>query len=152
MVRRTGEVIPDITGAKLDDRPADAHPFTPPAVCPRCGGDIDRGQKRWRCTKGRACGAVESLHYFAARDSMDIEGLGDKIVAGLVAGGLVTDPADLYDLDVATLSGLERLGRTSAIKLVATIDASHTQPLAAGRPPADHAVGGVRDDGPDPGW
>lgn len=129
-VRRAGEVIPEITGAKLDERPAEAQPFTPPAVCPRCGGDIDRSQKRWRCTKGRACGAAESLRYYAARDSMDIEGLGDKIVAGLVAGGLVTDPADLYDLDVATLSGLERLGRASAGKLVDNIAASRTQPLA----------------------
>jgi DNA ligase (NAD+) len=129
-VRRAGEVIPEITGAKLDERPADAVAFTPPEVCPRCGGAIDRSQKRWRCVQGRACGAAESLDYFADRDAMDIEGLGDKIVAALVAGGLVTDPADLYDLDVDTLAGLERLGRTSATKLVANIAASRTQPLS----------------------
>lgn len=129
-VRRAGDVIPEITGAKLDERPADAQPFEPPTTCPRCGGDIDRSQKRWRCVRGRACGAAESLRYFAARDSMDIEGLGDKIVDGLVAAGLVTDPADLYDLTIEQLSGLDRLGRTSAIKLAANIQASKTQPLA----------------------
>ncbi|GID93068.1 DNA ligase 2 [Amorphoplanes digitatis] len=129
-VRRAGEVIPEITGAKLDERPADAQPFTPPEDCPRCHGEIDRSQKRWRCVQGRACGAGESLAYFAARDSMDIEGLGDKVIAGLVAAGLVTDPADLYDLDAEALAKLERLGRTSATKLVANIEASKTQPLS----------------------
>lgn len=129
-VRRAGEVIPEITGAKLDERPADAEPFTPPEVCPRCGGEIDRSQKRWRCVQGRACGAGESLAYFASRDAMDIEGLGDKVIAGLVAAALVTDPADLYDLDAESLAKLDRLGRTSATKLVANIEASKAQPLS----------------------
>ncbi|RKR86168.1 DNA ligase (NAD+) [Micromonospora pisi] len=129
-VRRAGEVIPEVTGAKLDERPADSVPFEPPALCPRCGGEIDRSQKRWRCTLGRACGAAESLAYFAARDSMDIEGVGDKIINAVVAAGLVTDPADLYDLDVATLAKLERMGETSATKLVANIERSKAQPLS----------------------
>ncbi|AEV84033.1 NAD-dependent DNA ligase LigA [Actinoplanes sp. SE50] len=129
-VRRAGEVIPEITGAKLDERPEGAEPFAAPEHCPRCGGDIDRSQKRWRCVQGRACGATESLAYFAARDSMDIEGLGDKVIRALVTAGLVTDPADLYDLDADTLARLERLGRTSAAKLVANIQASKQQPLS----------------------
>ncbi|GAB3136883.1 NAD-dependent DNA ligase LigA [Micromonospora sonneratiae] len=129
-VRRAGDVIPEVTGAKLDERPLDSVPFAAPADCPRCGGEIDRSQKRWRCTKGRACGAGESLAYFAARDAMDIEGLGDKIIDGLVDSGLVTDPADLYDLDAATLAKLDRLGDTSAGKLVANIQASREQPLS----------------------
>jgi DNA ligase (NAD+) len=104
--------------------------FEPPDVCPRCGGDIDKTQKRWRCLRGRACGAAEALGYFAARDSMDIEGLGDTIIRGLVARGLVVDPADLYDLDVETLEQLDRLGRTSATKLVTNIAASRSKPLA----------------------
>ncbi|OJF09722.1 NAD-dependent DNA ligase LigA [Couchioplanes caeruleus] len=129
-VRRAGDVIPEITGALLDARPDDAVAFTPPATCPRCAGEIDRSQKRWRCVQGRACGAGESLAYFAARDSMDIEGLGDKVIAALVRTGLVTDPADLYDLEPEALAQLERLGRTSAAKLVANIQASKSQPLS----------------------
>ena len=129
-VRRAGDVIPEITGAKLDERPADAVAFEPPALCPRCGGEIDRSQKRWRCTQGRVCGAHESLAYYAARDSMDIEGLGDKIIDLVVKAGLVTDPADLYDLEVAALAGLDRMGDVSATKLVGNIQASKTRPLS----------------------
>ncbi|WP_433617498.1 NAD-dependent DNA ligase LigA [Dactylosporangium sp. CA-139114] len=128
-VRRAGDVIPEITGAKLDERPADAEPFEPPVVCPRCGGEIDRSQKRWRCTTGRACGAREALSYYASRDCLDIEGLGGKIIDMLIAAGRVTDPADLYDLDVPTLLTFERMGETSAGKLVAAIQASKAQPL-----------------------
>ncbi|WP_432825146.1 NAD-dependent DNA ligase LigA [Dactylosporangium sp. CA-092794] len=129
-VRRAGDVIPEITGAKLDERPAGSVPFEPPARCPRCDGEIDRTQKRWRCTRGRACGAHEALLYYAARDSMDIEGLGGKLVDTVVAAGLVTDPADLYDLDAATLAGFERMGEVSAAKLVAAIQSSKSQPLS----------------------
>ncbi|MEV0713740.1 NAD-dependent DNA ligase LigA [Asanoa sp. NPDC050611] len=129
-VRRAGDVIPEVTGAKLDERPESSEPFTPPTECPRCGGEIDRSQKRWRCTRGRACGAHESLAYYTARTSMDIEGLGDKIIDLLVRAGLVTDPADLYDLDVATLKPLDRMGDVSAGKLVANIQASKAQPLS----------------------
>ncbi|MFC7549149.1 NAD-dependent DNA ligase LigA [Plantactinospora sp. GCM10030261] len=129
-VRRAGDVIPEVTGAQLDDRPADSAPFEPPTACPRCGGAIDRSQKRWRCTRGRVCGAHESLAYYTARDSMDIEGLGDKIITMLVAAGLVTDPADLYDLDVPTLTPLDRMGEISAGKLVANIQASKDRPLS----------------------
>jgi DNA ligase (NAD+) len=128
-VRRAGEVIPEITGAKLDERPADAVPFAPPEQCPRCGGDIDRSQKRWRCVRGRICGAREALAYFTSRDSMDIEGLGDKILDMLIAAGHITDPADLYALDVPTLAALDRMGTVSATKLVANIDGSRSKPL-----------------------
>jgi DNA ligase (NAD+) len=128
-VRRAGDVIPEVTGAKLDERPADSVPFAPPERCPRCDGEIDRTQKRWRCTRGRACGAHESLAYYAARDSMDIEGLGGKLIDMVVAAGLVTDPADLYDLDVPTLAAFDRMGEISAKKLVTAIQASKEQPL-----------------------
>jgi DNA ligase (NAD+) len=129
-VRRAGDVIPEVTGAKLDERPESSEPFTPPTECPRCGGEINRSQKRWRCTRGRACGAHESLAYYTARTAMDIEGLGDKIIDLLVRAGLVTDPADLYDLDVATLKPLDRMGDVSAGKLVANIQASAAQPFS----------------------
>jgi DNA ligase (NAD+) len=129
-VRRAGDVIPEITGALLDQRPADAVEFVPPAVCPRCGGEIDKSQKRWRCTRGRACGALESLSYFSSREAMDIEGLGDKIIKMVVDAGLVTDPADLYDLDVETLAAFDRMGETSAGKLVAAIEGSKAKPFS----------------------
>lgn len=128
-VRRAGEVIPEITGAKLDERADDTLPFDPPTVCPRCGGEIDRSQKRWRCVNGRACGAREALAYFTSRDAMDIEGLGDKILDALIAAGHVTDPADLYALDIPTLAALDRMGTISATKLVTNIESSKAQPL-----------------------
>lgn len=129
-VRRAGEVIPEVVSVKLDERTEDAQPWTPPSVCPRCGGDIDKSQKRWRCVRGRACGAAESIGYFASRDAMDIEGLGDKLVIALVAGGHVTDVADLYQLDLATLAGLERMGETSAKNVLAELEKSKSQPLS----------------------
>ncbi|GAA2709399.1 NAD-dependent DNA ligase LigA [Actinoplanes palleronii] len=129
-VRRAGEVIPEITGAKLDERAEDSVPFEAPSHCPRCGGEIDRSQKRWRCVQGRACGATESLAYFAARDSMDIEGLGDKVIRALVTAGMVTDPADLYSLDLEAVTQLDRMGATSATKLLANIEGSKTQALS----------------------
>ncbi|NUT37789.1 MAG: NAD-dependent DNA ligase LigA [Hamadaea sp.] len=129
-VRRAGEVIPEITGAKLDERPADAAPFDPPQDCPRCGGEIDRSQKRWRCANGRACGAKEALSYFTTRDAMDIEGLGDKILDALIAAGMVADPADLYALEVPALVTLDRMGQVSAGKLVANIQGSKARPMS----------------------
>jgi DNA ligase (NAD+) len=128
-VRRAGEVIPEITGAKLDERPVDAIAFEAPTRCPRCGGEIDQSQKRWRCVNGRVCGAREALAYFTSRDAMDIEGLGDKILDGLIAAGLIADPADLYTLDVPTLAALDRMGTISATKLIANIEGSKTKPL-----------------------
>ncbi|HWM07017.1 MAG TPA: NAD-dependent DNA ligase LigA [Actinophytocola sp.] len=129
-VRRAGDVIPEITGAKLDERPVDSVPFEPPERCPRCDGEIDRTQKRWRCVQGRVCGARQTLAYFATRDAMDIEHLGDKIIDQLVAAGLVTDPADLFDLDVPTLVRLERMGEVSAGKLVSSIQGAKERPLS----------------------
>ncbi len=128
-VRRAGEVIPEITGAKLDERADDAQAFEAPTMCPRCGGEIDRSQKRWRCMNGRSCGAREALAYFTSRDAMDIEGLGDKILDALIAAGHVTDPADLYALDVPTLAALDRMGTISATKLVTNIEGSKARPL-----------------------
>ncbi|MFD2762688.1 NAD-dependent DNA ligase LigA [Micromonospora eburnea] len=129
-VRRAGDVIPEITGAKLDERDPASTPYEAPVTCPRCDGPLDRTQKRWRCARGRACGAHEALAYFATRDAMDIEGLGDKIIHGLVAAGMVTDPADLYDLDADRLVTLDRMGEISAAKLVASIQATTRRPLS----------------------
>jgi DNA ligase (NAD+) len=99
-------------------------------VCPRCSGEIDKSQKRWRCVNGRACGAKEALSYFTTRDSMDIEGLGYKILDALIAAELVMDPADLYVLEVPVLVELDRMGDVSATKLVNNIQGSKAQPLS----------------------
>ncbi len=80
--------------------------------------------------QGRVCGARESLAYFVSRHAMDIEGMGDKILDGLVAAGHVTDPADLYGLDVPTLAAMERMGTISATKLVTALQASKQRPLS----------------------
>jgi len=129
-VRRAGDVIPEITGAKMDERPAGAVEFEPPGTCPRCGGEIDKSQKRWRCVNGRTCGAMESLSYFTTRHAMDIEGLGHKILEALIANGLVTDPADLYALEVPELIKLDRMGQVSATNLVSAIQGSKSQPMS----------------------
>jgi len=129
VVRRAGDVIPEIVRVRLEDRPEDRAPYAAPQVCPRCGGAIDRSQVRWRCTRGRECGLVETLVYAASRDALDIEGLGEKVVAQLVAGGIVSDVADLFTLDQAQLAGLERMGELSARNIVERITAAKSQPL-----------------------
>jgi DNA ligase (NAD+) len=129
-VRRAGEVIPEVTGAKLDERTESLVAFVPPEHCPRCGGAIDKSQKRWRCVNGRACYVETSLAYAASRDALDIEGLGTKLIHALVAGGLVTDVADLFVLEKATLAGLERMGETSAANVLTQIEKAKAQPLS----------------------
>lgn len=128
-VRRAGEVIPEVVSVKLDERPEGTEAWVPPTKCPRCEGTIDKSQKRWRC-ENRMCGTPEAVRYFASRDAMDIDGLGDKIVEGLVAAGHVSDVADLFSLKASTLAGLDRMGETSAAKLVANIQKSKEQPLS----------------------
>ena len=130
VVRRAGDVIPEIASVKLEDRPADRAAFTPPADCPRCGASIDRSQVRWRCSRGRACGLVESLAYATGRDQFDIEGCGEKVVAQLVAAELVEDVADLFALTREQLISLDRFGATSADKLISQINAAKTRPLS----------------------
>lgn len=130
MVKRAGDVIPRVEGVVLAARPDGTEPWEPPSVCPRCESPIDTTQKRWRCVRGRACGAVELLTYAAGRDALDIEGFGETLARRLVDDGLVTDLADVFTLDMETLAALDRMGETSAAKLVANIDAARTKPVA----------------------
>lgn len=129
LIKRAGDVIPRIEGVVLAKRHADAVAWISPDVCPRCGSEIDRTQKRWRCMRGRACGASELLVYAASRDALDIEGLGDVLVGQLIDAGLALDVADLYDLRVDQLAGLERMGQLSAEKVIASIAAAKAKPL-----------------------
>jgi DNA ligase (NAD+) len=134
IVRRAGDVIPQIVAVVHERRPHAARRFTMPSRCPVCGSAVvrDEGEKDHRCTGGLFCPAQrkQALLHFASRRAMDIEGLGEKLVDQLVDGGLVETPADLYRLDVARLAALERMGEKSAANLVSAIERSKHPPLA----------------------
>jgi DNA ligase (NAD+) len=129
-VLRAGEVIPRVTGPNVALRPDDATPWEPPTNCPRCGSDIDRSEKRWRCVQGRTCNLLASLEYWCARDCLDIEGAGSTLLRKLVDADMVSDVADLYSLTVEQLCTLDRVGATSAAALVEQLEKSKSQPFA----------------------
>ena len=134
VVRRAGDVIPEVVSALIDRRPLDAQGnpayalMQCPALCPECGSHIELppGEAVARCTGGLVCPAQrkQALRHFASRRAMDIEGLGEKIVDQLVEAGLVHSPADLYTLTVTQLSALDRFADKSAENLVAAIQHS----------------------------
>ncbi|MCP5449995.1 MAG: NAD-dependent DNA ligase LigA [Gammaproteobacteria bacterium] len=128
VVRRAGDVIPEVVGVVLERRPPGTQPFTMPALCPVCGSRVVRpeGEAVARCVGGLYCRAQrkEAIRHFASRRAMDIDGLGDKLVEQLIERNLVHDPADLYALDATTLAGLERMGAKSAANLVEALERS----------------------------
>jgi len=128
VVRRAGDVIPEVVRAVAEQRPPDARRFTMPSHCPVCGSKAVReeGEVAWRCVGGLYCKAQrkQALLHFAQRRAMDIDGLGEKIVEQLVERDLVQTPADLYRLEEGTLAGLDRMGGKSAANLVVAIGAS----------------------------
>jgi len=135
IVRRAGDVIPEVVAVVAEKRPADAAKFDLYArlegKCPICGSDIEReeGEVDWRCSGGLFCAAQrkQAILHFASRRAMDIEGLGDRLVDQLVDGGLIRTLPELYKLGVAKLIALERLGDKSAQNLVANLERSkHT--------------------------
>ncbi|OQX30493.1 MAG: DNA ligase (NAD(+)) LigA [Candidatus Sedimenticola endophacoides] len=134
IVRRAGDVIPQVVRVVPERRPAAAVPFVMPNHCPECGAEVigDADQAAVRCSGGLFCPAQrkEAIRHFAARRAMDIEGLGEKLIEQLVERGLVTTPADLFGLDTVTLAGLERMGGKSAENLVRALEASKTTTLA----------------------
>ena len=134
IVRRAGDVIPEVVAVVAERRPADARPFTMPTHCPECGSAAVRlpDEAVTRCTGGLFCPAQrrEALLHFAGRRAMDIEGLGEKLVEQLVNGNIVRTPADLYKLGIASLAGLERMAEKSAANLVAAIENSKRTTLA----------------------
>ncbi|MEQ4723755.1 NAD-dependent DNA ligase LigA [Nonomuraea sp. B19D2] len=129
IVYRAGEVIPRVEGAVTTLRTGDEQPIFFPQVCPRCGADIDRTQERWRCVRGRACGQIEAIRYAVARDALDIDGLGEKIIVQLVGKGLIEDFADLFTLTRDQLLTLDRMGAKSADNLLTAIDTAKSKPL-----------------------
>jgi DNA ligase (NAD+) len=128
VVRRAGDVIPEVARVAKPGPRGKADWFEMPAACPECGSAIARleGEAVARCTGGLICPAQRkaSLLHFASRRAMDIEGLGDKLVDQLVDGGLVRTPADLYRLGLAKLAALERMAEKSASNVLAAIERS----------------------------
>ena len=134
IVRRAGDVIPEIVRVVADLRPANAAIFSMPTECPECGSAALRlpGEAVTRCTGGLVCPAQrkQALLHFAGRRAIDIEGLGGKLIDQLVDGGVVHTPADLYRLGVAGLAALQRMAEKSAGNVIAAIDKSRQTTLA----------------------
>jgi len=139
IVRRAGDVIPEVVGVVLERRPADTgEPFdlrkTLNGRCPICGSAITReeGEVDWRCSGGLFCPAQrkQAILHFAQRRALDIEGLGDKLVDQLVDGGLIRTLPELYTLGLAKLAELDRMGEKSAVNLLAGLEGSKRTTLA----------------------
>jgi DNA ligase (NAD+) len=131
IVRRAGDVIPEVVRVLEEKRPKGARRPQLPTHCPVCGSKVVRveGEAAARCTGAFTCAAQrkEALRHFASRRALDIEGLGDKLIEQLVDQELLHGPSDIYALTAAALSGLERMGEKSAANLMAAIDRSrHT--------------------------
>ena len=132
LIRKAGEIIPEILEVDFAKRPENTAPYLIPGKCPVCGGDAvrDPDGAAIRCTnEGCPAQKVRFLTHFASRDAMDIEGLGSAIVELLVDAGLAETPADLYRLTEADLVPLERMGKQSAGNLVAAIERSKQNDL-----------------------
>ena len=134
VIRRAGDVIPQIIGVLHDRRPADARPIVFPKTCPVCDSAIVRieGEAVARCTGGLFCAAQrkEALKHFVSRKAMDIDGVGGKLIEQLVDRELVHTPADLFKLDLTTLTRLERMGTKSAENALASLEKAKNTTLA----------------------
>jgi DNA ligase (NAD+) len=133
IVRRAGDVIPEVVAPVLAKRPDDAQPWQFPSHCPACNTELVRkgDEADWRCPNKKGCPAQGArwLCHFGSPDAMDIEHLGEQTVAVLMERGWVTDPADLYKLDVESVATLPGFGKRSAQNLVDAIAASRDRPL-----------------------
>ena len=133
LVRKAGEIIPEILSVVAEKRPAGTVPYHFPTVCPVCGAPVEREEDgaHIRCT-GAECPAqlLRNLAHFASRDAMDIEGLGIAVVENLVNSGLVKTPGDLYFLQEEDVAKLDRMGKKSAKNLIAAINRSKEQDLS----------------------
>jgi DNA ligase (NAD+) len=134
VIRRAGDVIPQIVSVVLEQRPADARVIEFPSACPVCNSDVERveGEAVARCTGGLVCQAQrkEALKHFVSRKAMDVDGLGEKVIEQLVDKEMVATPADLYRLSAGQLTILERMGPKSAQNVVAALDKSKVTTLA----------------------
>ena len=133
MIRKAGEIIPEILEVDLSKRPNTAIPYYLPKTCPVCGAEVvkDEDGAFLRCT-GAECPAQlrRNLSHFVSRDAMDIDGLGEAIVEGLIEKGLLKSPADLYELTLDEIKSLWKSGTTAAKKLLDSIERSKQQDVS----------------------
>jgi DNA ligase (NAD+) len=131
VVRKAGEIIPEVVRVLPELRPAGARPLSLPHTCPECGSELVReeGEAATRCVNS-SCPAIlrGSLRHWVSKGALDVDGLGLKLIEQLVDRGLVRSIADLYRLDAALLASLERMGEKSASNLVAALAASRSRP------------------------
>lgn len=134
VVRRAGDVIPEVVGPVVSLRTGEETEWSMPAVCPFCSNPIVRpeGEKVARCTGGLQCPSRlrEWLYFFAGRSAMDIEGLGYKTIQLLIDEGLISDPADIFFLAPASFEGFEGWGEISIGNLMAGVEAARDRPIA----------------------
>ena len=133
LIRKAGEIIPEILEVDFTKRPASSAPYYLPVTCPVCGAPVEKDEDGafLRCT-GAECPAQLSrnISHFVSRDAMDIEGLGSAIVESLIERGLIRSPADIYYLELDDIKRLWKSGTTAAKKLLTAIEASKQQDLS----------------------
>jgi DNA ligase (NAD+) len=134
VVRKAGEIIPEVLCVKPEFRPADSVPFEFPVHCPVCAGPLERvgAEVAYRCLNTYGCPAQlkRRLEHWVSREAMDIEGIGEVLISQACDAGLIRDPSDFYRLNEELLLNLERVGKKSALNVVAAIAASKGRPLA----------------------
>ena len=133
LIRKAGEIIPEILEVDFSNRPGDTVPYHLPANCPVCGAKVEKDEDGafLRCT-GAECPAQLSrnIAHFVSRDAMDIEGLGAAIVESLIEKGLIKSPADIYSLELEQVKSLWKSGSKAAQKLLKAIEASKSQDVS----------------------
>jgi DNA ligase (NAD+) len=133
VVRKAGDIIPEIVEVVFDKRPSDARRFEMPELCPVCGGEVfnDKSEAAVRCLNTDCPAQItRNIIHFASRDAMDIEGLGSAVVEQLVENGLIRDAADLYYLEKERVADIERMGDKSAENLLNAIEKSKQNDLS----------------------
>lgn len=134
IIRRAGDVIPQVVSVVLGQRPEQARDIEFPHRCPVCESAVERSESEAvaRCTGGLYCAAQrkEAMKHFASRKALDVDGLGDKLIEQLVDMDYVKTPADFFDLSIAQLSAMERMGEKSAVNLVNALEQARTTTLA----------------------